>query len=343
MMAGAAARARRKGCYGDVTGETGGAGLAFFPQSQGESAMMSGRLAICLAPGLLLLLGACEGLENFARDVDSAAATIIPTDHVTTPTDPERTYRLGLAYLNGDGVRRDEEKAAALFQEAAEKGSRDAAYQLGLMYQRGTGVAQHDGTALAWMEKAAALGHADAQLLTGQAYATGRGTARDPAWAARWYGKAADQGLAAAQHLLGMAYATGQGLPRDRVAAATWLGLAAAQKDENAMRERKALTTQMSKAEIDQADRRVRAWQRAGRNPSPNDQPSVRFAQVALTDLGYDVGPVDGQLGPRTRQALSDYQGKVGLLPSDGRLNPVVLERLKIDRVPGSTLARSAR
>jgi TPR repeat protein len=304
--------------------------------------MMSGRLASRLAPGLLvLLLGACEGLENFAREVDTVAATIVPTDHVATPADPERAYRLGLAYLKGDGVSRDEEKAAALFQEAAEKGSRDAAYQLGLMYQRGIGVAPQDHTALVWMERAATQGHAEAQLMTGQIYATGRGASRDFAWAARWYGKAADQGLVSAQHLLGMAYANGQGLPRDRVAAATWLGLAAAQNDENAARERKALTAQMSKSEVDQADRRVRGWKRAPRNASPIDPPSVRFAQVALTDLGFSVGAVDGQLGPRTRQALSEYQGKIGLLPSDGRLNAVVLDRLKSDRIPGSTLARS--
>jgi TPR repeat protein len=301
--------------------------------------MSSHRSVLRLVPALLLLLGACEGLENFARGVDEVAATIIPSDR--GPEDSDRAYRLGMAHLKGDGVARDEAKAAALLQEAAEKGSRDAAFQLGLLYQRGTGVAQNDGTGLDWLEKAGAMGHAEAQLLTGQAYATGRGTAKDFAWAARWYGMAADQGLAAAQHLLGMAYANGQGLPRDRIAAYTWLGLAAVQKDENAVREQKAVGMQISKAERDQADRKVRAW-RAAPADSPLDAPTVRFAQVALADLGFPVGPIDGQFGPRTRQALSDYQAKVGLA-KDGILNATMIDRLRADRLPASTLARSGR
>jgi TPR repeat protein len=296
------------------------------------------RLALRLAPGMLVLLGACEALDNFARSVDDVAASIIPNDR---DADPQTIYRRGFAYLNGDGVTRDESKAASLFHEAADKGSRDAAFQLGRMYQSGTGVAQHDGTALAWFEKAASLGHGEAQLITGQAYATGRGTSKDLAWAARWYGKAADQGIVSAQHLLGMAYATGQGLPRDRVAAYTWLGLAAAQKDENAARERAALGKQMSKAELDEANRRSRAWH-ATAGDAILDLPTVRFAQVALADLGFPSGPVDGQIGPRTRQALSAYQAKAGLT-TDGVLNATILERLKSDRQPGSSaVARSS-
>lgn len=298
------------------------------------------QFALRLVPALLLPLGACEGLEDFARSVDEAAASIVPTDR-DSATEAERDYHRGLAYLNGDGVSRDEAKAAALFREAADKGSRDAAFQLGILYQRGIGVAQHDGTALSWFEKAASLGHAEAQLLTGQAYATGRGAAKDLAWAARWYGKAADQGLAPAQHLLGMAYATGQGLPRDRVAAYTWLSLAAAQKDANANRERAALAKQMSKTEIADANARVRKWH-AQANNALLDPPTVRFVQVALTDLGFPAGPVDGQLGPRTREALSAYQEKAGLAKNGG-LSASVIEKLKADRLPAAAFARSNR
>lgn len=297
------------------------------------------RLALRLVPALLVLLGACEALDDFTRSVDDAAARIIPGDRNTA--DAQTTYKRGLAYLNGIGVQRDEAKAAGLFYDAADKGSPDAAFQLGRMYQSGTGVSQNDGTALAWFEKAASLGHSEAQLITGQAYQTGRGTAKDLAWAARWYGKAADQGLAPAQHLLGMAYATGQGLPRDRVAASTWLGLAAVQKDENAARERTALGKQMSKTEVDEANKRIRAW-RAGAGDPVLDQPTIRFAQVALADLGYPTGPVDGHIGPRTRQALSAYQAKAGLA-QDGILNAAIVDRLKADRQPGaSAVARSS-
>lgn len=299
---------------------------------------MSTRIVLRLAPALVLLLGACEGLDNFARSVDEAAATIIPTDGTT---EAGRSYRQGLAYLNGDGVPRDEAKAAALFRDAADRGSPDAAYQLGLLYQRGAGVPQHDGIGLEWLEKAAALGHGEAQLVAGQAYATGRGTPKDLAWAARWYGKAADQGVTAAQHLLGMAYATGQGLPRDRVAAYSWLSVAAARKDENAVHERAALAKQMSKAEIAAATARARQW-KAQSNLGLLDAPTIRFAQLALSDLGFPPGPVDGQFGPRTREALSAWQIKAGLT-GNGALDAAALERLKVDRLPAASVAGSTR
>ena len=35
--------------------------------------------------------------------------------------------------------------------------------------------------------------------------------------------------------------------------------------------------------------------------------------QRALMDKGYDPGPLDGRMGPRTRTALRDYQKKEGL------------------------------
>lgn len=40
---------------------------------------------------------------------------------------------------------------------------------------------------------------------------------------------------------------------------------------------------------------------------------SVADAQAALASQGYRPGPVDGVMGPRTRQALSLFQGRNGL------------------------------
>ena len=47
----------------------------------------------------------------------------------------------------------------------------------------------------------------------------------------------------------------------------------------------------------------------------------VRAVQRALARLGYDPGPVDGAIGPRTRAALRAYQDASGLA-ADGRLTP---------------------
>jgi hypothetical protein len=37
------------------------------------------------------------------------------------------------------------------------------------------------------------------------------------------------------------------------------------------------------------------------------------YAQVLLTEAGYEIGPIDGDLGPRTRRAIRDFQSRAGL------------------------------
>lgn len=53
----------------------------------------------------------------------------------------------------------------------------------------------------------------------------------------------------------------------------------------------------------------------------------VRFAQVSLFYLGFNPGPIDGILGPRTRAALIAYQKKRGI-PVTGRLDDRMQEYL---------------
>ncbi len=37
------------------------------------------------------------------------------------------------------------------------------------------------------------------------------------------------------------------------------------------------------------------------------------YIQTLLTEAGYEIGPIDGDLGPRTRQAIRDFQSRAGL------------------------------
>ena len=50
------------------------------------------------------------------------------------------------------------------------------------------------------------------------------------------------------------------------------------------------------------------------------EDPTVRAAQRTLESNGFDVGPIDGILGPRTQAALRAFQEKQGL-PRSGRLD----------------------
>ena len=54
-------------------------------------------------------------------------------------------------------------------------------------------------------------------------------------------------------------------------------------------------------------------WHRRRPEPMATD---VRSMQMALKDKGFDPGPTDGVMGPRTRAALMDYQKKEGLTPT---------------------------
>jgi hypothetical protein len=65
----------------------------------------------------------------------------------------------------------------------------------------------------------------------------------------------------------------------------------------------------------------------------PQSQNTVRDAQQALKDKGYDPGPVDGINGPLTRAAVRNYQQKENM-DADGRLGPKTLASLGVK--PGS-------
>jgi hypothetical protein len=62
---------------------------------------------------------------------------------------------------------------------------------------------------------------------------------------------------------------------------------------------------------------------------------TVRDAQEALRDKGFDVGPIDGIVGPRTQAALREFQQKEGLQAS-GRLDQQTLAALDVETTGGS-------
>jgi lytic murein transglycosylase len=56
-----------------------------------------------------------------------------------------------------------------------------------------------------------------------------------------------------------------------------------------------------------------------------------RELQALLGRKGYDIGNPDGAIGTKTRQAIADYQGRVGLA-RDGRASGSVLDSLRAGR-----------
>ncbi|OCH22055.1 tetratricopeptide repeat protein [Aliivibrio logei] len=76
--------------------------------------------------------------------------------------DSAAQIEIGHRYLTGDGVEKDEKKAARWFEIAALDGDPEAQTQLALLYASGTGVNQNYSQAIVWLGKAAKQDHDDA-------------------------------------------------------------------------------------------------------------------------------------------------------------------------------------
>lgn len=96
---------------------------------------------------------------------------------------------------------------------------------------------------------------------------------------------------------------------------------------------------------------RLRVWLTEGRQPRTwllelgklKPTSIVEGLQARLSNLGFEPGPIDGDMGPKTKRALATFQSAVGLSPSgevDGetrsRLDSVYQSRDELAPLEGS-------
>ncbi len=124
--------------------------------------------------------------------------------------------------------------ADADLETYAAKGDADAQFELGLRYLTGEGLKKDEKLGKEWMEKAAAQKHLRAQFVMGSLYEDGVGVKKDESKAVEWYRKAAENGFAPAQFATAMAYDLGRGIKQDAVKATEWLEKAAEQNHPQA-------------------------------------------------------------------------------------------------------------
>jgi len=108
-------------------------------------------------------------------------------------------YELGMALMEGKGVRKDVAEAVKWFSRSAEQGVAAAHYQMGLRYAAGEGVEQDIGQAIAAWTEAAMSGYGDAQLRLAESYDQGIGVEQDLLQAYVWYKLSANTSLSPAQ------------------------------------------------------------------------------------------------------------------------------------------------
>jgi TPR repeat protein/serine/threonine protein kinase len=127
---------------------------------------------------------------------------------------------LATLYLNGLGVPKNPEEAARLFRKASELGDTDALNELGKLYQQGNGVTKDIAEAVRLYRRSAELGNSHGMVFLGAMHVNGDGVAKDYGEALRFYRRAADLGNVLAIGNLGGMYEYGFGVPKDFAEAA---------------------------------------------------------------------------------------------------------------------------
>lgn len=254
-------------------------------------------------------------------------------------------FQQGLVFLEAG----ENEKAVRMLRLAAKQGQPAAQYRLGKMYESGLGVKANLTEARKWIAKAADGGNRIAMHDLGHYLATGAdGSPPDINKAVSWFQQAADRGVLDSQFNLGVLYHQGSGLPQSFLNAYVWYSIAAAQGDTVASQRREIVGAQLSSPQLNSARKRIDAFKPMRLNEEANGifkdlpwtepersgdtaaiQPSIKSAQSILAELGYDIGTPDGELGPRTRNAIIRFERANGL-PETGRVDASLMDRLKL-------------
>lgn len=143
----------------------------------------------------------------------------------------------------------------------AEGGDIQAQMQLADIYYSGTeNQAIQLEKAAYWYQKLAENEFAQAQLALALMYIKGEGVEKNDKEGVRWLTRAADQKLASAQYLLGIAYENGHGIEVDMNQAYMWYEVAAALQHPNSVEARDRLATQLSKSDVDKAEKLANEW-----------------------------------------------------------------------------------
>jgi serine/threonine-protein kinase len=128
---------------------------------------------------------------------------------------PEACATLGLMYANGNGVAKDDTRAANFYSKACNGGDAVGCNNLGNNYWYGRGVTQDDTKAASLYLKSCQAGDAAGCSALGNSYWYGRGVVQDDTQAASLYMKACQANDAAGCSSLGTCFLLGRGVEKN--------------------------------------------------------------------------------------------------------------------------------
>jgi TPR repeat protein len=186
-------------------------------------------VAIFAAPlGSALAASFDDGVAAYNRNDFATAAAVFT--QLAEGGDPQAQHNLGLLYLEGKGVARDDAQAMFWYRKSADQGFASSQFDVGLMFEDGEGVPADAAAAIAWYTKASDQNYLPAEEKLADIYIA----RKDFADALVWVRKAADQGDPGEQFNLGSFYFNGWAAPKDDAQARLWYSKAAAQGSEAA-------------------------------------------------------------------------------------------------------------
>ncbi len=256
--------------------------------------------------------------------------------------DPRAQFEIGAIYTEGSVVKQDFGEAVIWYERAAAQGFAPAQYRLGNLYEHGNGVDKDLDEARLWYSRAAEAGNRMAMHNLASLYANGELGEQQFAAAAEWFERAAEAGMTDSQFNLGMLYARGLGVAQNFEMSYKWFSLAAEAGDTDAAKARDDIATSLDAAALHKVKAEIADWHMAPINIPANFAPigtwSATFdagqtikeksvtesVQKALARLGYDPGSIDGVMGPKTTQAITEFERATGMTPT-GLINPRLL------------------
>ena len=120
--------------------------------------------------------------------------------------DPESAFSLGMAYIGGEyGLKKDPKEGEKYLLQAARNGSSAASTKLGLMYLKGDSVSKDDAKGMSFLQEAAVNGNVEAQQYLKE---SAKKTDWERVSKIQWVLAAAEQGDVEAQARLGVLYSS---------------------------------------------------------------------------------------------------------------------------------------
>jgi hypothetical protein len=310
--------------------------------------------AIAGDPGAQFVVANCYELgQGVARDPSAAARWF---RRASEQKHAPSQYRLATLYERGHGVEKNLAEAESLYLRSSNIGNVKAMHNLAVLLIHKQGEIPDYQVAARWFMNAAEYGFTDSQYNLAILYEQGLGVSRDPAMAYKWFSLSARGGdlQAATQRdrLVGRlstedtARLTAEitawrAKPVDETANQVPTSQEQAESGQSPSNpatglkpfELKVIETMPTPRRLKRRSQRSSAsgkWLANGepvpeQEPRPKAQMAVAVvnsrniaAQAGLSELGYEIGPRDGQMGPKTREAIKQFQRDHGLAVTGG-------------------------